>query len=242
LDTLSAKVQDYLKAIWTATEWDGDPITTAGLAEHFGTTMATVSSAMRRLAAAGLVEYRPYKPVRLTRTGAEHAMAMVRRHRLLETYLAEQLGYEWTQVHDEAELLEHAVSDLFIARIDDLLGHPEFDPHGDAIDPSKGSADAEPLRVASVGDYRVLRVSDAQVDVLSALGDMGVRPQAHVRVSDTTPVVLQTAKGVFTLSEAEAEAVWVLAAHPKRGGGSSAHGGSGSGNAGSLGGRRSPRR
>jgi DtxR family Mn-dependent transcriptional regulator len=216
LDALSAKVQDYLKAIWTATEWDGDPITTAGLAAHFGTSMATVSEAMRRLAAAGLVEYRPYKPVRLTRTGAEHAMAMVRRHRLLETYLAEQLGYEWTQVHDEAELLEHAVSDLFISRIDDVLGHPEFDPHGDAIDPSRNSSGAVSLRAAGVGNYRVLRVSDAQVDVLAALGDMGVRPQAHVRVSAIEPVVLQTAKGAFTLSDAQSEAVWVLAAQPER--------------------------
>jgi DtxR family Mn-dependent transcriptional regulator len=176
-------VQDYLKAIWTATEWGGEPITTTGLARRFGTSNATVSAAMRRLADAGLVAYQPYKPVTLSVAGVRYATQMVRKHRLIETFLAEVLGYPWTAVHAEAERLEHAASADFIDRIDAYLGHPERDPHGDAIDPATTTAIATPrLDAAAPGRYRVLRVSDADSEALNALEGIGLIPGARVEV------------------------------------------------------------
>ncbi|PZQ39340.1 MAG: metal-dependent transcriptional regulator, partial [Phenylobacterium zucineum] len=123
-DDLTPIAQDYLKVIWSAVEWGEPPITTKALAERFATSQANVSGTMRRLQARGLVDYEPYKPVRLTELGLRLAIAMVRRHRLIETFLAETLGYGWEEVHDDAERLEHAASDRFLTRIDELLGHP----------------------------------------------------------------------------------------------------------------------
>ena len=118
VDTITPVAQDYLKAIWTATEWGGAPITTGALASRFGTSAANVTDTVRRLAAQGLVEYTPYRPVQLTEDGAAYAVAMVRRHRLIETFLVTALGYGWDEVHTEAERLEHAVSDTLVERID----------------------------------------------------------------------------------------------------------------------------
>ena len=98
-----------------------------------GLKLSSVSDAMRKLAAEGLVNHAPYTPVTLTALGERHAVDMVRRHRLIETFLVETLGYEWDEVHAEAENLEHAVSDLMIQRMDAFLGHPSRDPHGDPI-------------------------------------------------------------------------------------------------------------
>lgn len=105
VDALTPVAQDYLKVIWAATEWGEPPITTKGLATRFGTTQANVSETVRRLEAQGLVAYEPYRPVVLTELGVRLAMAMVRRHRLIECFLATTLGYGWDEVHDEAERL-----------------------------------------------------------------------------------------------------------------------------------------
>ena len=133
LDEITPVAQDYLKAIWSATEWGDAPLSTKSLAARMGTTAPNVTETVKRLAAQGLVEYQPYKPVTLTGKGCEHAIAMVRRHRLLESFLAASLGYSWDEVHAEAERLEHAASDELIERIDQMLGHPTHDPHGDPI-------------------------------------------------------------------------------------------------------------
>lgn len=186
-DQLSPVAQDYLKVIWTRTEWGADPMTTGDLAEHFGTSAANVTETLKRLDAQGLVERVPYKPVALTEVGLRCAVAMVRRHRLLETYLVEKLGYGWHEVHDEAERLEHAVSDDFVTRIDEALGHPTADPHGDPI-PDAGHRsshpeDALPLAaVQAAGAYRVLRVSDADPGVLQRARELGVVPGAELEI------------------------------------------------------------
>ena len=122
VDELTAVAQDYLKVIWSATEWGDPPITTKGLAARLGTTQANVSETVKRLAAQGLVTYESYRPVRLTARGERLAVAMVRRHRLIEAFLVGVLDYRWDEVHDEAEALEHAASDTLIDRIDALLG------------------------------------------------------------------------------------------------------------------------
>lgn len=178
--------QDYVKVVWTATEWGGPPITTKALADRFGTTQANVSETVKRLAASGLVEYERYKPVVLTARGAELALAMVRRHRLVESFLVTTLGYDWNEVHDEAERLEHAVSDTMIERIDALLGHPTADPHGDPIPRPDGtlarSAPTIQLPEAHPGRYTVVRISDDEPDVLDRLSLHGVGPGAQILV------------------------------------------------------------
>ena len=187
VDELSMVTQDYLKLIWTSTEWGGKAITTTELAAKMGTSSPNVSDTLRRLANQGLVDYQPYHPVQLTPVGEELALAMVRRHRLLETFLAEILGYEWQEVHAEAERLEHAVSDEFLDRIDVLLGHPAHDPHGDRSPGVSGmteDADGFPLSEAHPGKYQVVRVSDSDPTVLDRLSAAGVLPGAEVDVSE----------------------------------------------------------
>ncbi len=180
VDDLTAVAQDYLKVIWTATERDEPPITTTGLAARLGTSAPNVSETLRRLAGQGLVAYEPYRPVQLTAAGERLALAMVRRHRLIEAFLVEVLGYRWDEVHDEAERLEHAVSDDLLARIDSRLGHPSHDPHGHQIPAPDGALPGAGgltrLSECSPGRYRVVEVSDADPAVLAELAGLGVRP------------------------------------------------------------------
>jgi DtxR family Mn-dependent transcriptional regulator len=188
LSEITPVAQDYLKVIWSATEWGDPPITSKALAQRMRTTAPNVTETLRRLAAHGLVEYQPYRPVVLTPLGRGYAIAMVRRHRLLETFLVTTMGYRWEEVHDEAERLEHAASDTLIERIDDQLGHPAVDPHGDPIPDAAGTlrppAGATRLADAPRGEYTVVRVSDADAELLVRLGNHGVVPGATISVQD----------------------------------------------------------
>lgn len=196
LEDISSVAQDYLKVIWSATEWGEPPISTKGLAQRFGTTQANVSETLRRLADQQLVDYRPYKPATLTSRGTQLAVAMVRRHRLIETFLVTSLGYGWDEVHDEAERLEHAVSDLMIERIDRLLAHPVADPHGDPIPGPDGAplmpADTIALPDAAPGTYTVVRISDADPHILARLTTHNIAPGAHIRIQQTPGSVPDT--------------------------------------------------
>ncbi|ARC58043.1 Iron-dependent repressor IdeR [Frondihabitans sp. 762G35] len=187
IDSITPVAQDFVKAIWSATEWGDPPITTKELAARFGTTPASVTDTVRRLASQGLVDYEPYRPVTLTELGASYAVAMVRRHRLLETFLVTTLGYGWEEVHDEAERLEHAASNALIERIDALLGHPAADPHGDPIPEADGRTTMRPgvarLASAPAGDYLVVRVSDRDPDRLDRAAQLGLVPGAGVTVA-----------------------------------------------------------
>src|SRR5699024_2252848 len=136
---LTPSTQNYLKIIWGLQEWSDDPVTPSVIAGKAGLRMSSVSDAIRKLASQELVTHTPYGAVSLTDIGRRHALAMVRRHRLIETFLVETLHYRWDQVHEEADALEHAVSDFLITRIDELLGHPERDPHGDPIPAADGT-------------------------------------------------------------------------------------------------------
>ncbi|TDP89445.1 DtxR family iron (metal) dependent repressor [Leucobacter luti] len=131
VSALSASTQNYLKAIWGLTEWSSAQVTPTLIAERTGLKLSSVSDAVRKLASQGLVDHAPYGAVELTETGRSYALVMVRRHRLIEAFLVSVLGYSWDQVHDEAEHLEHAVSDFMIDRIDEFLEFPTRDPHGD---------------------------------------------------------------------------------------------------------------
>lgn len=177
-NVITRTAEDHLKVIWASLEWGGAPITIKGLAMRFGTTAAAASSTVKRLVGQGLLVHEPYGPILLTETGERQAVMMVRRHRLIETFLVEHLGYGWDEVHDEAEHLEHAVSDLMIDRIDALLGHPDVDPHGDPIPTSSGEirypVGATRLSEAVPGEYRVTRISDDSSALLSLLDSSGV--------------------------------------------------------------------
>src|SRR6185437_10556090 len=131
----------------------------------------------------------PYGAVELTDAGRMHALAMVRRHRLIETFLVETLGYPWDEVHDEAEVLEHAVSDTLVDRIDAVLGHPVRDPHGDPIPTAEGdprTPRARRLLDAEVNErLRVVRISDADPAVLRYLAERGIRLDARASLLET---------------------------------------------------------
>src|ERR687895_900599 len=137
-EPLTPSVEDYLKAIYRLTP-QGRPASTSDIAQRLDLTPASVSGMVKRLSEQGLLEHVPYKGVQLTAEGRRAALRMVRRHRLIEAYLVAFLGYSWDTVHDEAERLEHAVSDTMVERMATALGHPEVDPHGDPIPSADGS-------------------------------------------------------------------------------------------------------
>ncbi|MDN5767268.1 MAG: metal-dependent transcriptional regulator [Humibacillus sp.] len=215
VDEITPVAQDYLKVIWSATEWGAPPIGTKELALRFGTTAANVSETVKRLAAQRLVEHQPYKPVVLTPRGTDLALAMVRRHRLVESFLVETLGYDWDEVHDEAERLEHAVSDTMIDRIDRLLGHPVADPHGDPIPAADGTV-ARPagtvnLSEAGAGAFTVVRISDADPACLGRLLALEVLPGAAILVThdDSTPALRAHSPVGTRLEHDDIGSVWV---------------------------------
>lgn len=175
---LSLSTQNYLKAIWTLGEWSDAPVTPSLIAERTGLKLSSVSDAMRKLSAQGLVEHAPYGAVTLTEEGHGYAVAMVRRHRLIESFLVEVLGYAWDEVHDEAETLEHAVSDFMVARIDSVLGFPTSDPHGDPIPAADGTVarpEAVQLTQVPYGEpMTVVRISDADPALLQFFRESGI--------------------------------------------------------------------
>ncbi len=186
----SATAQNYLKAIFVLGA-DGRPVTTSVLAQRLGVSAPTVTSMLKRLAAEGLVSHVRYHGVQLTDAGEAHALRVVRRHRLLETYLHDVLGMSWDQVHDEAEVLEHAVSDRLEDRIAAALGEPARDPHGDPIPPRRGvhrEVVDEPLdRVPPGTRVRVERVSDRDPALLRYLARLEVRPGTELTVVERSP-------------------------------------------------------
>ena len=222
MSELTNTAQDYLKVIWTATEWVPTPITVKQLAERMGVRAATVSDGIRRLAEQGMLVHEPYGSIELTDAGRAHAIAMVRRHRLIETFLVETLRYGWDEVHDEAEILEHAVSDTLIDRIDAALGHPSRDPHGDPIPTSDGDPrrpDAVQLSDAVTDSALVVaRISDADPAVLRYLADRGIRLDTRLTVTEHRPfagditVHVDEGTGPVELGALASAAVWVSAA------------------------------
>lgn len=195
MEMITTTAEDYLKVIWSALEWGGAPATVKQLADRFGTTPAAASTTVKRLVGQGLLVHEPYGPILLTPTGERLAVMMVRRHRLLETYLVDQLGYSWDEVHDEAENLEHAVSDLMIERIDNLLGNPLVDPHGDPIPTREGHvtypAGAQRVSIAEPGEYVITRICDDSSELLEWFDSTGIGAGAHLKVTQRPDVSAQ---------------------------------------------------
>ncbi|MDX1661132.1 MAG: metal-dependent transcriptional regulator [Gemmatimonadota bacterium] len=195
LPEITPPIEDYLKAIYTvARESDDGRASTSAIADRMDVSAASATNMMQRLAEMKLVDYVPYKGTSLTTAGEKIALEVIRHHRLLELYLAEALGFSWDAVHDEAERLEHVISEEFEDRIDAMLGHPTIDPHGDPIPPKSGAMPAEtlrPLSDAEVGEsVTVRRVSDRNGDRLRQLAAMGLVPGADVEILDRDEATL----------------------------------------------------
>lgn len=217
---LSPTVEDYLKVIWGAGEWTDEPVTTGALSDKLQVSPSTVSEAIKRLTRQGLVDHAPYGSVELTESGTREALRMVRRHRLIETFLAEVLGYGWDEVHAEAEVLEHAVSDHLIERLDELLGHPEWDPHGDPIPTGDGHVpDLPATQLSSAGpgvQGVVARVSDREPEILRHLAGVGISLGSRIEVSARTEaagtMTIEVDGRRVELGLLAAGAVWVVRA------------------------------
>jgi len=221
---LTTVAQDYLKVIWTAQEWSREKVSTKMLAEKIGVSASTASESIRRLAEQGLVDHEKYGAVTLTDSGRRAALAMVRRHRLLETFLVNELGYSWDEVHDEAEVLEHAVSDRLMARIDAKLGFPRRDPHGDPIPATDGKVPTPPARqlwACRDGDTgTVARISDSDPEMLRYFDSVGISLDSRLRVltrrefAGMISVEIESDEGATTtveLGSPAARAIWVVA-------------------------------
>jgi DtxR family Mn-dependent transcriptional regulator len=198
-DVLSDVMEDYLKSIYTLQAETGPPVSTSAIAELLGKTPPTVTSMVGKLEERGLVSREKYKGVELTREGETVALEVIRHHRLLEAYLAEHLDYDWSEVHDEADALEHHISEEFERRVAEALGDPEVDPHGDPIP----SADLTPLDADdstrlddhAVGEWVVVtRVSDRDEEELAYLAEAGITPETRLEIVDVAPFGMVTVR------------------------------------------------
>jgi DtxR family Mn-dependent transcriptional regulator len=189
-DTLTRSVEDYLKAIYQLSP-EGRPASTSEIAHLLALSPPSVTGMVKRLSEHGLLEHVPYRGVQLTDEGRRAALRMVRRHRLIEAYLVEFLGYSWDTVHEEAERLEHAVSDTMVERMATALGHPEVDPHGDPIPSADGivqELSCTPLTDIAVGETVELhRVHESQPERLRYIASLGLKPGVQIKVIDRQP-------------------------------------------------------
>src|SRR3954469_17146151 len=191
VDPVTSAVEDYAKAIYALQSRADAAVSNNALAERLGVTPASASSMVKKLAGLGLVRHEPYRGVRLTSDGLKVALEVLRHHRLLERYLAEELGVPWDRVHDEAEVLEHVLSEELEELIAAKLGNPTHDPHGDPIptvDLVIEEAKTEALHDLPVGAAGVfVRISDSDPEMLRYLDDRGIKPGDAFTVVEKQP-------------------------------------------------------
>lgn len=218
---LTRSVEDYLKSVFHLTS-QGGFATTSDIAGMLDVAPPSVSGMMKRLSETGLIEHVPYRGVQLTPQGRRAALQMIRRHRILEVYLTSKLGYDWGDVHVEAEQLEHAVSDTLIARMAEALGDPRYDPHGAPIPSAAGEIEEVELVTlarAPVGATMVLRqVGDEDPARLRYLAEQGLTPGTQLTITDRQPFNGPTtvALGAETriVGQGLAELLWCQAVRP----------------------------
>ncbi len=190
-DSVSASVQDYAKAVYALEVRAGAAVSTNDLAARLGVTPGSVSAMVRKLAEFGIVEHEPYRGVHLTDRGRRVALEVLRHHRLVELFLAEELGMSWDRVHDEAEVLEHVLSEDLERLIAARLGDPRVDPHGDPIPTAqfeieeRQTASLDELPTGAVG--RFVRVSDSDPEMLRYLSQQGIELGDRITVSGRQP-------------------------------------------------------
>ena len=190
-ESISASAEDYAKAIYALEARKGGAVSTNDLAERLGVTPGSVSAMLRKLSEVGLLEHEPYHGVRLTSQGRRVALEVLRHHRLIELFLAEELGMPWDRVHDEAEVLEHVLSEDLERLIAARLGNPTVDPHGDPIPTvefgieERSTYSLDELPVGAAG--RFVRVSDSDPEMLRYLAERGIALGDGLQVSDRQP-------------------------------------------------------
>ena len=217
---VSSAIQDYAKAIYALEQRGEGAVTTNALAERLGVSAASASGMVKKLDGLGLVEHVPYRGVVLTKHGLEVALEVIRHHRLLERFLAEELGVPWDRVHDEAEVLEHHLSEELEELISAKLGHPTIDPHGDPIptaDLQIVEVDTVSLAVLEPGAAGTfVRISDADPEMLRYLGARGIAPGDELEILDKQPfggpVFVRFGDAVHALGGQLAEAMRVQVA------------------------------
>jgi DtxR family Mn-dependent transcriptional regulator len=186
---VSSTAEDYLKAVLKLEDMN-EKASTSKVARRLDVSDGTVTDMLRKLQSAGLLEYTPYYGATLTARGRGIALQILRRHRLIELFLHQIMGYGWEQVHDEAERLEHAVSDFFVERIDALMNHPAKDPHGEVIPDAQGFREPEDdisLASANAGVYTIRRVTSSNPAVLAYLEKEGLLPTRTLSLVDRAP-------------------------------------------------------
>jgi DtxR family Mn-dependent transcriptional regulator len=190
IQDLTPRISDCLKLIYSLQE-RGQKVSTSVVSERLSVSDATVTMMFKDFNNAGWVEYVKHHGVRLTPLGERKAMEVIRHHRLLELYLARELGYTWDKVHEEADKLEHVISEEFEDKVDQLLGYPTVDPHGDPIPSKDGIIVVRKGRKLSElqegQSAQILRVSDQDSEKLCYLGELGLYPEVHVQVVRREP-------------------------------------------------------
>jgi len=188
---ISTSREDYLKRLYVLQQRRPGAVPMGKLAESVGVTPASVTGMIKTLVDQGLVDHEPYTGATLTAEGERLALHVLRRHRLIELFLVETLGIDWSAVHAEAEALEHVISDFLLDRIDEFLGRPTVDPHGDPIPGPTGKLEAvhvDPLsRCESGSRVRIVRVTDQEAPFLQYVDRIGLRPGAMLRVQAVDP-------------------------------------------------------
>ena len=223
-DPISSHVQDYAKAVYALEVRQGAAVSTNDLAERLGVTPGSVSGMVRKLTDLGLVEHEPYRGVRLTDQGRRVALEVLRHHRLIELFLAEELGMPWDRVHAEAEVLEHVLSEDLERLISERLGNPTLDPHGDPIpspafeiDEGKTSS-LDELQPGAAGQFA--RVSDSEPEMLRYLAEQGLSLGDRLEVASRQPfggpVFVRVGKRQLALGGQLARAMRIEVERPAR--------------------------
>jgi len=215
---VTQSIQDYLKVIYKLGR-DGKSVNTNAIAERMEISQASVTGMLKKLSELKLISYKPYYGVELTGAGRKIALEIIRHHRLLELYLAEALGYSWDRVHAEAEKLEHHISEEFEERMCEILGHPEFDPHGAPIPSKDGKILERNLAVLTSGvagrRVQIMQVSDSDPDMLRYLAEIGIFPAIELEIIEKGPfggpMLVRVGDQEHHLGEALTDQIWIAA-------------------------------
>jgi DtxR family Mn-dependent transcriptional regulator len=215
----SINTEDYLKTIYGISSGNGDLVSTTVVAEKLDVSKAAASEMAKKLSERGLINYARYKGIKLTDKGETAALKVIRRHRLWELFLMNELGLSWSEVHDEAERLEHQTSEFLINKIDQYLDYPEFDPHGDPIPNSDGKLPKLPklktLNECEVSkSYKIVKVNDSNSELINYFTRLGLTLNTEITVleklSFDNSVVIQVEKNEYSLSEKISENLFLV--------------------------------
>jgi len=210
--------ENYLKIIFSREEETGKPISTTFLANKLNVTKAAITDMARRLAAEELIAYERYHGIRMLPKGKKLAVEVIRKHRLWELFLLKVLNMNWSEVHDEAELLEHTTSTKLINRIDKYLGHPKYDPHGDPIPNKNGRFPKTDGRINLLDaiegkKYQVIRVDDSSKEVIDYLSEIGIKLGKEISVKKILPdkngILIKNGRRIYSLSDKIAASIFI---------------------------------